>query len=155
MLYPLMMLGLLGLAVPIILHLIQKQRLRPQLLATMQFLDPQDAANAFAPVPRDKLQLLLRLLLLGLFVLLMSRLFAGGEEVGPRSMVVVLNQSLSMQRRAGDQSLFDKHKAQVLELIETLGPEDKLALILAGDRISVETGLLRDKEELKAIATQF
>ncbi len=155
MLYPLMMLGLLGLAVPIILHLIQKQRLRPQLLATMYFLDPQDAANAFAPVPRDKLQLLLRLLLLGLFVLLMSRLFAGGAEVGPRSIVVVLDQSLSMQRRAGEQSLFDKHKEQVLQLIDGLGPEDKLALILAGDRINVETGLLRDKEELHAIATQF
>ena len=34
-------------------------------------------------------------------------------------------------------------------------PEDKLALILAGDHISVETGLLRDKEELKSIAAKF
>jgi hypothetical protein len=155
MLYPVMMLGLIGLAIPVILHLIQKQRLKPQLLATLQFLDPQDAANAFAPVPRDKLQLLLRLLLLGLFVLLMSRLFVSGDEVGPRSMVVILDQSLSMQRRAGEQSLFDRHKAQVLELIDSMRPDDKLALILAGDRISVETGLLRDRDELRAIAEKF
>jgi hypothetical protein len=155
MLYPLMLLGLIGLAIPVILHLIQKQRLRPQLLATMHFLDPQDAANAFAPVPRDKLQLLLRLLLLGLFVLLMSRLFAGGEEIGPRSMVVVLDQSLSMQRRVGEQSLFDRHKAQVLQLIDGMGLDDKLALVLADDRISTETGLLRDKEELRQIAEGF
>ena len=30
---------------------------KPQVLATLQFLDPQDSANAFAPVPRDLLQL--------------------------------------------------------------------------------------------------
>ena len=155
MLYPLMLLSLVGLAIPIILHLIQKQRLRPQLLATMQFLDPQDAANAFAPLPRDWLQLLLRLLLLGLFVVLMSRLFVGTQEVGPRSMVVVLDQSLGMQRKVGEQSLFDRHKAQVLQLIDGMGPDDKLALVLAGDRISVETGLLRDREELKQFAEGF
>src|SRR5439155_23776003 len=109
MLYPLMTLGLIGLAVPVILHLIQKQRLRPQLLATMQFLDPQDAANAFAPVPRDKLQLLLRLALLGLFVLLMARLLVGGEDVGPRTLAVVLDGSLAAQRKAeGEQSLFER-----------------------------------------------
>src|SRR5207245_1158470 len=70
MLHPWMLLGLIGLSVPIIIHLIQRQRLRTQPLATLQFLDIEDAANAFAPVPRDWLQLLLRLTLLGLFILL-------------------------------------------------------------------------------------
>ncbi len=156
MLHPLMLLGLAGLAIPVILHLIQKQRMKPQMLATLRFLEPQDAANAFAPVPRDLLQLLLRLALLALFVLLMARLFTTGGEVGPRSMVVVLDQSLAMQRRVdGQQSLFDRHKAEVLDLIDGMGPDDKMALILAGDRINIETGLLRDKEELRRIAEGF
>src|SRR5581483_1254830 len=111
MLYPLMLLGLIGLAVPVIIHLIQRQRLKPQVLATLQFLDPQDAANAFAPVPRDLLQLLLRLALLGLFVLLMARLLAGSADVGPRTLAVVLDGSLSTQRKGeGEQSLFDRQK---------------------------------------------
>jgi hypothetical protein len=156
MLHPFMLWGLAGLAVPVILHLIQKQRLKPQVLSTLQFLDPQDAANAFAPVPRDWLQLLLRLLLLGLFVLLMARLFAGSAEVGPRSMVVVLDQSLSMQRRVdGQQSLFERNKAQLLELIDGMRPEDHMALLLVGDRISVETGFLQDRDELRQIAEGF
>jgi hypothetical protein len=151
-----MLLGLVGLAIPVILHLIQKQRLKPQVLATMHFLDPQDAANAFAPVPRDRLQLLLRLLLLGLFVLLMTRQFSGSSEVGPRSMVVVLDQSLSMQRRHSEkQNLFDRNREQVLQLIDGMGPEDKIALILVGDRVTLETGFHRDKEELRRIASQF
>ena len=77
MLNPLMLLGLLGLSVPVLIHLINRRRMKPRQLATLKFLDQQDVANAFAPVPRDLLQLLLRLLLLTAFVLLMAR-FTGG-----------------------------------------------------------------------------
>src|SRR5262249_44985788 len=151
-----MLLGLIGLAVPVILHLIQRQRLKPQVLATIHFLDPQDAANAFAPVPRDWLQLLLRLLLLALSVLLMSRLYSGGKEVGPRSLVVVFDQSLGTQRKIGEkQTLFEAHKKRLLELIDSLGPKDKMALILTGDQITHESGFLRDPKELRSIAESF
>src|SRR5436309_3202442 len=98
MLNPLMLLGLAGLSLPVIIHLIQRQKLQPQWLATLQFLDDEDVANAFAPTPRDLLQLLLRLLLLGLFVVLMGRLVIGGGGTGPRTLAVVVDQSLSMQR---------------------------------------------------------
>lgn len=171
MLHPLMLLGLIGLAVPVIIHLIQRQRLQPQILATLQFLDPEDAANAFAPVPRDLLQLLLRLTLLGLFILLMARLVVGGSEVGPRTMAVVLDQSMSMQRKlvvppsggsseppqggTANHSLFDRHKQQILELIDGMGADDRMALTLVGDRVSVETGFLQDPRELRAIAEGF
>lgn len=151
MLFPLMLLGLAGLAVPVILHLIQRQRLKPQVLATMRFLDPQDAANAFAPVPRDLLQLVLRLLLLGLFVLLMTRLYRGGAAVGPRSLVVVFDQSLGMQRKVGEQTLFQIHKARLLELIDSLGPQDRMALILAGDEVSPDEGFLPPAELRKIV----
>jgi hypothetical protein len=156
MLHPLMLVGLAGLAVPVILHLIQRQRLRPQVLATLQFLDPQDAANAFAPVPRDLPQLLLRLALLGLFVLLMARLLVGGTEVGPRTLAVLVDGSLSTQRKAGDeQSLFERQKAHLLDLIDGLGPEDRMSLALVGDRMIEETGFLRDRAELRRVAEGF
>jgi hypothetical protein len=156
MLHPLLLLGLAGLAVPVVLHLIQRQRLRPQVLATLQFLDPQDAANAFAPVPRDLLQLLLRLALLGLFVLLMARLLVGGTEVGPRTLAVIVDGSLSTQRKAdGEQSLFERQQAHLLDLIDGLGPEDRLSLALVGDRVIEETGFLRDRAELRRVAEAF
>ena len=156
MLNALMLLGLLGLAIPVIIHLIQKQRLTPQPLATIQFLDRQDVANAFAPVPRDMLQLLLRLLLLTLFIVLMSRLALGGREPGPRALAVILDDSMSMQQQAeGNQTLFARHKAQILQLIDGLRPADRMALILVGDRVVVETGYLRDKQALRRIAESF
>ncbi len=156
MLYPLMLAGLVGLSVPIIIHLIHRQRLKPQLLATSQFLDQQDLANAFAPVPRDLLQLLLRLLLLALFVLLMSRLVLQGSSAGPRTMAVVLDQSMSMQQKTGEKgNLFDASKRQVLDLIDGLADEDRLALVLVGDHVTVETGYLQDKSELRRVAEGF
>lgn len=156
MLNPLMLLGLAGLAVPIIIHLIQRQRLKPQQLATLQFLDEEDIANAFAPVPRDALQLLLRLLLLALFILLMSRIMTGGNEVGPRTMAAVLDQSMSMQQKgASSATLFDAAKRQILEIIDGLGPDDRLALLLVGDKVTAETGYLQDKAALRKAAESF
>lgn len=156
MLHPLMLLGLLGLAIPVIIHLIQKQRLKPQLLATMEFLDREDVANAFAPRPRDLLQLLLRLLLLLLFVLLMARLALSGGEVGPRTITVILDQSLSMQQKTpGGKPLFEVHKANIEALINTLGPRDKLALLLAGDEVTAQTGFSNNKAELRRQLERF
>jgi hypothetical protein len=152
MLNPLMLLGLLGLSVPIVIHLIQRQRLRPQQFATLQFLDNEDVANAFAPMPRDLLQLLLRLLLLGLFVMLMTRLFTGANEVGPRTMAVVLDRSMSMQQKVGEKSnLFEQSRAQLLELIAGMRQGDKLSLLVVGDEITQETPYLEDTVELRKI----
>lgn len=155
MLNPLMLLGLLGLSIPVIIHLIQRQRLRPQQFATLQFLDSEDVANAFAPVPRDVLQLLLRLLLLGLFVMLMARLFTGADEVGPRTMAVVLDQSMSMQQKVGEKSnLFDQSRGQLLELIDGMRAGDKLSLLVVGDEVTQETPYLEDPAALRKIVEQ-
>jgi hypothetical protein len=151
MLHPAMLLGLLGLSVPVIIHLIQRQRLRSQPLSTLEFLDREDLANAFAPVPRDLLQLLLRLLLLSLFVMLMARLYWSGSEPGPRTLAIVLDQSMSMRQHVSEtESLFDKSKRQVLELVASLREGDRVSLTLVGDDITRTTGFLSDRERLRA-----
>jgi hypothetical protein len=156
MLYPWMLLGLAGLGIPVVIHLIQRQRLKPEPLSTLGFLDQEDIANSFAPTPRDVLQLLFRLAVLGLFVLFMSRLVVSGAGAAPRTMAIVLDQSMSMQRKTeSGESLFQRSKKEILELIDTMGPEDRVSLLLAGDQISVETGYLKDKTELRRIAERF
>lgn len=156
MLYPAMLLGLLGLAVPVVIHLIQRQRLKPQPLATLRFLDREDLANAFAPVPRDWLQLLLRLILLSLFVLLMCRWTLSGSEPGPRTLAVVLDQSMSMRQRVGQQeTLFDRSRRELLELIDGLREGDRLSLALVGDETTAATGLLSDRAQLRQLAEKF
>ena len=157
MLNPIMLLGLAGLALPVIIHLIHRQRLRPRMLATIQFLDPQDVSNAFAPVPRHWLQLLLRLLLMAVLVLLMARLFVTRDQVGPRTLAVVLDRSMSMQRIAagGERTLFDEHKQQIGELIDTLGEGDRMALMLVGDTVAHDTGFTEDPDVLRAALASF
>ncbi|MFM7289740.1 MAG: VWA domain-containing protein [Planctomycetia bacterium] len=151
MLHPAMLLGLLGLSVPVIIHLIQRQRLRSQPLSTLEFLDREDLANAFAPVPRDLVQLLLRLLLLGLFVLLMCRLASSGGEPGPRTLAIVVDQSMSMRRHVSEtESAFEQAKRQALELVDSLREGDRASLTLVGDDVTRTTGLLSDRGRLRA-----
>ncbi|MFT5129685.1 MAG: hypothetical protein ACI8W8_003312 [Rhodothermales bacterium] len=148
MLSPLMLLGLLGLSLPIAIHLIQKQRLKPQPLATLRFLDKEDVANAFAPVPRDMLQLILRLLLLAILVLLLARITLPSDERGPRTMVLVLDQSMSMQQQHSEtQTLYAVMKSQIVELLESMQAGDRISLQLVGDRVQ-STDFIEDKDEL-------
>ena len=156
MLNPWMLLGLAGLSITVVIHLIQKQKLQPQMLATLRFLDPGKVSNVFAPVPRDVLQLLLRLILLGLFVLLMARLTTPSGDLGPRAMVVVLDQSMSMQRKVpGGGNLFGKHKADIGKLIDGMNDRDLLSLVLAGDTVTCRTQFLRDPAALRAVLADF
>jgi hypothetical protein len=146
-----MLWGLLGLGIPITIHLIKRQKMRPRLLATLRFLDKTDEVNVFAPVPRDVLQLLLRLLLLTAFILLMARFIQRAEEPGPRAMMIVLNNSLSMQRQTpGGASLFDVMRRQAGTLVDGMRASDSASVLLVGDRIFADTGLTRDRAALRA-----
>jgi len=155
MLNPLMWLALAGLSIPVIIHLIHKQKLQPRLLATLKFLDPGEAPNAYAPVPRDILQLILRLLLLTVFIILMVRLTMPSGAMGTRALAIVLDQSLSMQRKLSDgRTLFDHQKEQIDELIGTMNGGDQFALLQVGDDVTQETPFLRNKAKLQDALAQ-
>ncbi len=146
MLNPLMLFGFLGLAAPVLIHMINRHRLPSRPLASLRFLNPGEVANIFAWRPRDLLQLLLRLLLLFLFVLLMVRMTLPADRASDRATIIVLDNSLSMQRRTPvGLSLFELMRRQAAELIEALRESDTAALILVGDRLFSDTGLIRDR----------
>jgi hypothetical protein len=151
-----MLLGLLGLSVPVIIHLIQRQRLQPRMLSTLRFLDDTDASNAFAPVPRDLFQLLMRLFLLLLLLLAMVRLTVSGSQTGTRALALVVDGSMSMQRRLPTgRTLFERQKEQVLQLIDGMNEDDQFSVMLVGDEVEVDSGFLRDKEALREIVEGF
>ena len=155
MLNPLMLLGLFGLGVPILIHLINRRRMRPRPLATLQFLDQQDVANTFAPVPRDLLQLLLRLILLALFILLMARMTGPSQTVGPRALAIVLDNSMSMRRLCpdGKTALFESHQARILELVRGMNQGDFFSFTLVGDKVFESTGFTSDRAALESAVT--
>ena len=176
MLNPWMLLGLIGLAIPVIIHLIQRQKLQPRQLATLRFLEQTDVANAFAPVPRDILQLVLRLILLAVFILLMVRITVPepSGRPGARALAIILDSSMSMKQTTGlgpeawglrngsvepavpqasglkpPACLFDVFRQCVANLIADMGPDDQICVMIADDEIRLDTGFLRDPAALQ------
>jgi len=151
-LFPAMLVGLVGLAVPIALHLIAKHRFPVQAFPSIRLLQKDVRTNVFAPRLVDVPQLLLRLLVLILLVLAMSRLFSLGGSSGeaPRNLVVVLDASAGMRAQITDaqtqqkSALFDNARKEARAMIEKLKAPSQCAVILAGVRPEVLTPLNAD-----------
>ena len=138
-LQPLMLLGLIGAAVPVIIHLIHKRRPRRQQFAAIEFVlrSVQRVQRRW----RLKRFLLLasRVLLLAALALAAARPMFGGTAVarsatdGPERLAIVLDGSLSMRARTEDgRSAFDRARTMARNLVDAMGPEDQLTIVLAG-----------------------
>jgi len=130
-LVPLFLLGLAGIAVPVILHLTRKQRKNVVAFPSLMFLEK----IPFQEQRRRRIQnwflLLVRALALALLALAFSRPFVDDAEVsgtaagGPREVVLLLDRSYSMERGS---SFADGVEAARAELSE-LGPLDRISLV--------------------------
>ncbi|MBM4033118.1 MAG: VWA domain-containing protein [Planctomycetes bacterium] len=139
LLFPGMLLGLVGLAIPVALHLIARHKYQVQEFPSIQLLRADERTNVFAMRLVDVGQLLLRLAVLALLVLAMARLFTGWAPFGraARNLVVVVDCSASMRalgtgadgRRA---PLVALAKAKAEALLRAIAAPSQCALIAAG-----------------------
>ncbi len=123
-LFPAMLAGLVGLAVPLALHLIARHRFPIQNFPTLWLLEKEKHTNVFAPKLIDPLQLLMRLLVVALLVLAMARLFQPGQtqDVAPHNLVVVIDCSASM-KMAVPAPLDGGEDAAIIEIVGESGEE--------------------------------
>lgn len=148
-LFPAMLAGLVGAAIPIALHLIAKHKFPVQDFPTLRLLAKDERTNVFAPKLIDPWQLLLRLLVLLLLALAMSRLFIPGfgSSPAPRNLVVVVDASASMnlqvQNPQGDNRLpaLEVAVREARKLLEEINPPSQSALVVAGDQTRVLASL--------------
>ncbi|HUU67886.1 MAG TPA: VWA domain-containing protein [Planctomycetota bacterium] len=147
-LFPAMLAGLAMLAVPIVLHLIARQRFPIQPIPNIRLLQTEQRTNAFAVRPVDLVQLILRLLVVAAVVFAVSRpVVWSGLGRSARNIVVVLDCSPSMLIAPGDgasQNLFDGARAKAVELLQAAGPHDEVAYIEAGAAARVVVPLMGD-----------
>jgi len=137
LLNPIFLLGLGAIAVPVILHLIQRQRYPERPFTTLQFFDKTIKHNVIKRRFVDKLLLLLRILVLAALMLALARPFAGvGVGEKRMSLVIVLDNSPSMGRTDGGQTLFAQAKGMADSLLGQLGPQDRAAIVLARPEFS-------------------
>lgn len=123
--------GLAALAVPIVLHLIHRQRYPERPFTALRFFDATIKQNVIQRRLIDKLLLLLRLAALALLMAGLARPFwRSGFGERRMSLVMVLDNSPSMGRRSNDGSLFERACEAARAAAAELGASDRAALIL-------------------------
>jgi hypothetical protein len=132
------LLGLAGVSVPIIIHLLNRYRPRTIQWAAMEFLRRAMAVRSRQIRVEDLLLLLLRCLAVALLALAMSRpvikasgpKWLSGESYA--GVVIALDASYSMGHKSGVQSRFDKGVERTREILKTLQPGNPVTLVLMG-----------------------
>ena len=143
---PWMLIGLIGLAVPVMIHLMARSRTAPVDWPTLRFLRIAKQVSAQRSRLKHLLVLLARLLLLTLLVLAMAKPYSqprewGGRGDAPTTLAIVLDNSYSMgYREAGTApSRFERAKSAALDEIKALTLDDEVALVLANEKASILT----------------
>lgn len=163
---PLMMLGFAALAVPILLHLIQRERKRVVEFPSLMFL----RRIPYQSVRRRRIQhwalLLMRLGAIALIVAAFARPFIRGSEAqlsaagGPRDVVVLLDRSYSM----GYGDRWQRAQTAAKDVFGGLGQGERATLVLfdTGAEVSLraesDRGRLNaavDAASVSAAATRF
>ncbi len=156
LLFPAMLAGILGIGIPVALHLIAKHKFPVRDFPTLRLLMRDERTNVFAPRLIDPWQLLLRVLVLTLLVLAMARVFLPGSSStpAPRNLVVVVDCSASMNLTvknpagSGQLTLLELARRKARELLAESTAPGQCALIAAAD----DTRLLAELQPSPAAA---
>jgi hypothetical protein len=152
-LHPLYLFGLITASVPVLIHLLNRRRLKRIRFPAVRFLLLSQRRISRTTRLRHWFLLALRTFAVLLLVLLLAHpifqtgagLFAGG---GPLSLAVILDNSLSMRwSRGGDG--FKQAKEAVARLISSFKAGDRAAVIAAAGLENGEIRLKGDKEALQ------
>ncbi len=134
---PLLLLGIAGVSVPIIIHLLNRHQVQRVPWAAMRFLQTSVESNQRRLQIEDLLLLLLRVLLIALIAFALARpaLNAAAGLFGqPASATLVLiDHSYSMTQTTGVASRFDIAKRAANQIVESLPSGSSVAVWMAGD----------------------
>ena len=136
LLAPLFLLGLAGLAVPVIVHLIHRHKRDPKPFPSLMFIQRIPYKDIRRQQLRHKFLFALRCLALLLLVFAFTRPFfetsaeAAAVVVGGREVVILMDRSHSM--RYGDR--WTRAVAQAHARVDALGPADRASLVLFAER---------------------
>ena len=135
---PMILLGVLGVGLPILAHLINRQQIRRTDWAAMQFLNRSVRVRSRQIRLRDILLLLMRCLALLLLVFALARpasdtadgfSLPGEQRAG---VVIALDASFSMSHSDGDATRFER----AIQMVKTIGEQikqgDPVSLVLLG-----------------------
>src|SRR5688572_2097465 len=135
---PILLAGLAAVAVPIIIHLLNRRKFQKVVWAAMRFLKASVEQNQRRMRIEDMILLALRCLLVMLLALALARpailskatdMFGQSKVTG----VIVLDNSYSMGVSDGTMTRFDKAREAALEAIDSMPVGSATAVLLASD----------------------
>lgn len=134
LLAPALLLGLLGLAIPIAAHLLGREPPRTIPFAALRFLLPDDPTVTRRRALQNPLLLAIRLLLLALAVLVLARpaaLDPSGVAIvaEPHDAVILVDGSAGMTLRVGEQTLMQRAAERAEEVLGALPPDTRVGLL--------------------------
>ena len=123
-----------AIAVPIILHLFQRQQGPRLIFPALRYLRRAEKEHARRIKLRQFLLLALRVLAVLLIAIIAARPFlrSGGNAHAPSAVVIVLDNSASSATVIGDQRIIDGLKQRAIETLMRAGPDDRFWLLRAG-----------------------
>lgn len=133
-LQPALLAGALFFSIPIIVHLIHRQKYPAVRFSTLDFFGRTIKHNTLQTRLIDLILLLLRLAALACLVAACARPFLQGEE-GTASLAAVLvldnSASMNIEHRPGESqpTAFAAAKQRALEILDTLRPGDRVAIL--------------------------
>ena len=150
LLVPLFLLGVAGVVVPIVLHLTRRQRRNLVHFPSLMFLERIPYQEQRRRRIHYWFLLSLRALALALVAVAFARPFFEQDTVGlgassgPREVVVLIDQSYSME--IGDQ--FDRARDEARRIFNELGPLDRASLVMFGRGARVVARSTADRSQL-------
>ncbi len=137
-------------AVPLILHLWNRRRHREEPWAAMTFLLRAHRRSRRRILLEHWLLMAARMVVLALLVLVVARphsaISSAVASIGEarQDCVIVLDDSLSMAARCGEETAFDRARAAAVEIIDGLETGDRVAIVTAAEGARAHTQLVLD-----------
>ncbi|OFW06279.1 MAG: hypothetical protein A3I61_07405 [Acidobacteria bacterium RIFCSPLOWO2_02_FULL_68_18] len=150
---PLFFVALAALAIPVLIHLIQREKKQVVRFPSLMFIQRVPYKSVRRRRIHNWFLLMVRLTALALIVLAFSRPFVERDELGvaaggAREVVVLLDQSYSVT--FGDR--WDRARAAASEAIDGLGPDDRGSVVLfsSGAEIAMRSAPAGERQRLRA-----
>ena len=144
--------GAVGASIPLILHLLNRERARRLVFGTIRFIQMSHQTNVRRHKLKRLLLLLMRILMLALLGFAFARPFFAEAPIiaqktgGKRNAIVILDISYSMQY----EKVFENAKREGINILDGLDATDAACLILSSDSARVVAPLGSEFSHIRA-----
>jgi len=138
---PILLFGTAAIAIPIVIHLLNRRKVEHVVWAAMRFLRIGVERNQRRLRIEDLLLLIIRCVMVAMLALALARpaiksvmgAMFGRSEV---TAVIIVDQSYSMSQNDGTRSRFDKAKTAAAQIIDTLPGGSSVAVWMSSDSVN-------------------